>query len=43
MNAPMNLRNYTATVCVSVDYDAMSPWIAAGASGLRDLSRTDLT
>src|ERR1700693_6514885 len=35
----MKARNHTATVCVSVDYDAMSPWIAAGASGLRDLSR----
>lgn len=30
---------FAATVCVSVDYDAMSPWIAAGATGLRDLSR----
>ena len=39
MNAPMKSETHTATVCVSVDYDAMSPWIAAGASGLRDLSR----
>lgn len=39
MQALMKSRNYTATVCVSVDYDAMSPWIASGATGLRDLSR----
>ena len=35
----MAARKFSATVCVSVDYDAMSPWIAAGATGLRDLSR----
>jgi peptidoglycan-N-acetylglucosamine deacetylase len=32
-------RSYTATVCLSVDYDAVSTWIAAGQTGLRTLSR----
>jgi peptidoglycan/xylan/chitin deacetylase (PgdA/CDA1 family) len=32
-------RPYSATVCMSVDYDAVSTWIAAGATGLRTLSR----
>jgi peptidoglycan/xylan/chitin deacetylase (PgdA/CDA1 family) len=35
----VNQRTHTATVCISVDYDAFSVWIAAGATGLRDLSK----
>jgi peptidoglycan/xylan/chitin deacetylase (PgdA/CDA1 family) len=35
----MNRGKHAGTVCVSVDYDAVSAWIAAGATGLRDLSR----
>jgi len=30
---------HSTTVCMSVDYDAVSTWIAAGATGLRTLSR----
>jgi peptidoglycan-N-acetylglucosamine deacetylase len=30
---------YTTTICMSVDYDAVSTWIAAGQTGLRTLSR----
>jgi peptidoglycan/xylan/chitin deacetylase (PgdA/CDA1 family) len=30
---------YATTVCVSVDYDAASTWIASGQTGLRTLSR----
>ena len=35
----MNKGSDVGTVCMSVDYDAVSAWIAAGATGLRDLSR----
>ena len=31
--------NYATTICMSVDYDAVSTWIAAGQTGLRTLSR----
>ena len=30
---------YATTICMSVDYDAVSTWIAAGQTGLRTLSR----
>lgn len=32
-------REYSTTICMSVDYDAVSTWIAAGQRGLRTLSR----
>lgn len=32
-------RKYSTTICMSVDYDAVSTWIAAGQTGLRTLSR----
>ena len=31
--------SYATTICMSVDYDAVSTWIAAGQTGLRTLSR----
>src|SRR5215467_10782239 len=30
---------YATTICMSVDYDAVSTWIASGQTGLRTLSR----
>ena len=30
---------YSTTICMSVDYDGVSTWIAAGQTGLRTLSR----
>lgn len=32
-------QQYATTICMSVDYDALSTWIAAGQTGLRTLSR----
>jgi peptidoglycan-N-acetylglucosamine deacetylase len=34
-----NRQTYSTTICMSVDYDAVSTWIAAGQTGLRTLSR----
>lgn len=34
-----SLQAYATTICMSVDYDAVSTWIAAGQTGLRTLSR----
>jgi len=31
--------SYSTTICMTVDYDAVSTWIAAGQTGLRTLSR----
>ena len=36
---PTNEASYSTTICMSVDYDAVSTWIAAGQTGLRTLSR----
>lgn len=35
----MERSDYSTTICMSVDYDAVSTWIAAGQRGLRTLSR----
>ena len=35
----MERTDYSTTICMSVDYDAVSTWIAAGQRGLRTLSR----
>ncbi len=35
----MDRQDYSTTICMSVDYDAVSTWIAAGQRGLRTLSR----
>lgn len=35
----MEGKEYSTTICMSVDYDAVSTWIAAGQRGLRTLSR----
>ncbi len=35
----MTRPDYSTTICISVDYDAVSTWIAAGQRGLRTLSR----
>jgi peptidoglycan-N-acetylglucosamine deacetylase len=34
-----NRSEYSTTICLSVDYDAVSTWIANGETGLRTLSR----
>ena len=36
---PTTKPTYSTTICMSVDYDAVSTWIAAGQTGLRTLSR----
>ena len=36
---PTTKGTYSTTICMSVDYDAVSTWIAAGQTGLRTLSR----
>jgi len=36
---PTTKPTYSTTICMSVDYDGVSTWIAAGQTGLRTLSR----
>ncbi len=35
----LDRTSHTTAICMSVDYDAVSTWITAGATGVRDLSR----